>query len=322
MKSDRLYLRNVIYFGVLHLLPFGALFTGADARVFVAAAALYWIRIWFVTAGYHCYFSHRAFQTGRVFQLILAIGAQASGQGSVLRWAAAHRYHHANSDHPDDLHSPHRRGLWHAHMGWLFRTRYLAPSEPRPGPFTRFPELVWLHRHPNVPPFALAALTLIALGWPGLFIAYGLSTVLVYHATFTVNSLAHRFGSRPYETPDQSRNNWFVAIVMLGGGWHNNHHRFPRSARQGLRWWEIDITYYVLVVLARLGVVRNLRVPRSAPLGDSEVRTPPRSRSSQLRLSAVADPHGRTRQSRHESEATLRQPSSASSAGSEEQNEA
>jgi stearoyl-CoA desaturase (Delta-9 desaturase) len=278
--SDRLYLRNVFYFGLLYLLPCGALITGAEASVFATAAALYWIRIWFVTAGYHCYFSHRAFQTSRAFQLVLAVGAQASGQGSVLRWSTAHRHHHAHSDEAEDLHSPHERGLWHAHIGWLFRTRYLAPSEPRRGPLTRFPELIWLDRHPNVPPMALAALTLIGLGWPGLFIAYALSTVCVYHATFTVNSLAHRFGARPYPTPDQSRNNWFVATIMLGGGWHNNHHRFPRSARQGIRWWELDVTYYVIAALARLGIVWAVHTPPAHPglRAASAPRTPARTR--------------------------------------------
>lgn len=276
--ADRPYWRNIVYFSALHLLPLGALITGAGAAELVAAGALYWIRIWFVTAGYHCYFSHRAFETSRAFQLVLAIGAQASGQGSVLRWATAHRYHHANSDRASDLHSPHGRGLWHAHMGWLLRTRYLAPSTPRPGPLTRFPELRWLDRHPNVPPAALALLALLAFGLPGLFVVYGLGTVLVYHATFTVNSLAHRFGARPYETPDRSRNNWFVALIMLGGGWHNNHHRFPRSARQGLAWWELDVTYYVLLGLARLGIVRALREPGlKAALA---LRTPARSHRS------------------------------------------
>jgi stearoyl-CoA desaturase (delta-9 desaturase) len=273
-----LYLRNVLYFGGLHALPFGALVTGAGPAVFVAAAALYVVRIWFVTAGYHGYFSHRSFQTSRAFQLVLAIGAQTSAQGSVLRWAAAHRFHHVHADQPGDLHSP-ERGLWHAHIGWLFRTEYLARSQPRPGPFLRFPELVWLDRHPNVPPLALAAAMTVAFGWPGLFIGYGLSTLLIYHATFAVNSLAHRFGSRPYPTADRSRNNWFVALIMLGGGWHNNHHRHPRSARQGVRWWELDVTYGVLVVLGWLGVVSAIRVAPTAPrlTAGAGRRTPVRS---------------------------------------------
>jgi stearoyl-CoA desaturase (delta-9 desaturase) len=275
MQSEPLYLRNIIYFSCLHVLPFGALVTGADAGVFVAALALYLIRVWFVTAGYHCYFSHRAFEAGRVFQLVLAIGAQASGQGSALRWAAAHRYHHANADLPTDLHSPNEHSLWYAHMGWLFRTRYLDRAQPRANGFLQFPELVWLDRHPHVPPLTLAAVMLLVFGWPGLFIGYALSTVLVYHATFAVNSLAHRFGTRPYATPDHSRNNWFVALIMLGGGWHNNHHRHPRSARHGLRWWELDVPYQVLVVLGWLGIVSAIRV---APRG-SEVTAAAASRT-------------------------------------------
>jgi stearoyl-CoA desaturase (delta-9 desaturase) len=271
-----MYLRNIIYFIGLHLLPLGALVTGAGAEVFVAAAALYVVRIWFVTAGYHSYFSHQSFRTSRAFQLVLAIGAQTSAQGGVLRWAAAHRFHHVHADQPADLHSPSEHGLWHAHIGWLLRTDYLARSEPRPGPLRAFPELVWLDRHPNVLPLALAAAMVLAFGWPGLFIGYGLSTVLVYHATFAVNSLAHRFGSRPYATPDGSRNNWFVALILLGGGWHNNHHRHPRSARQGLRWWELDVTYLTLVALGWLRVVWGIRV---APTPALSAAGAPRTRA-------------------------------------------
>lgn len=255
------YIRNVIYFGVIHLLPIGAFFTGSSAQVWIACLALYLIRIWFITAGYHCYFSHRSFKTGRLFQFILAVGAQASGQGSVLRWATAHRYHHANSDRVSDLHSPPAHGFWYAHFGWLLNTRYIAASTPTAAALrSQYREIIWLDRHSYVPMGALAALTLAVWGLPGLFIAFGVSTVLTFHATFCVNSLAHRFGSRRFGTPDQSRNNWFVALVMLGGGWHNNHHRYPRSARQGLRWWEFDITYYGLVVLRWLGIVRDLVV--------------------------------------------------------------
>ncbi|HEX7836557.1 MAG TPA: acyl-CoA desaturase [Kofleriaceae bacterium] len=267
----------MVYFAVLHALPFGALVTGASRQVFAAAFVLYVVRVWFVTAGYHSYFSHRAFKTSRAFQLVLAIGAQASSQGSVLGWAQAHRYHHIHADEPADLHSPHQRSLWYAHIGWLFRTEYLQHARPRTGPFAGYPELVWLDRHPYVPPLCLAGALTIAFGWPGLFIGYGLSTVAVYHATFAVNSLGHRFGARPYPTPDHSRNNWFVALILLGGGWHNNHHRFPRSARHGLRWWELDVTYGVLVVLGWLGLVSDLRVPRPASVGEVSEATAPQT---------------------------------------------
>ena len=263
--DDRIFVRNVFYFACLHLAPLGALFTGAPLSVWIAGAALYWIRIWFVTAGYHCYFSHRSFKTSRAFQFLLALGAATSGQGSALRWSTAHRYHHANSDTDDDLHSPVKRSFWYAHMGWLLRTGYLAPSEPR-GRFTQYPELMWLERHSMVPTFGFAAIVFLIWGLPGFFIAYGLSTVLVYHATFTVNSLAHVFGSRPYPTRDDSRNNWFVAVIMLGGGWHNNHHRYPQSARQGIEWWEWDPTYYALVALSWLRIVWDIKVPKRQAL--------------------------------------------------------
>jgi len=266
-----------VYFGVLHALPLGALITGAPRGAWITAAALYLVRVWFVTTGYHSYFSHRAFRTGRAFQLVLAIGAQASAQGSVLAWAAAHRHHHVHADEPADLHSP-RRGLFHAHIGWLLRTDYLAYTRPPGGPFAIYPELVWLDRYHYVPPLCLAAAVTLALGWPGLFIAYALSTVLLYHATFTVNSLAHRFGARPYATPDDSRNNWFVALILLGGGWHNNHHRYPRSARHGLRGWELDPSYAVLAVLGWLGVVWDIRVARPGSVSEADARrTPARS---------------------------------------------
>ena len=269
-----LYVRNAVYFAGVHLLPLGGLLTEIPAGAFAAGAGLYLIRIWFITAGYHCYFSHRAFKTSRLFQFVLAVGAQSSGQGSVLRWASAHRYHHAHSDQPSDLHSPNAHGFWYAHFGWLLNTRYIAPSmatakTPR---WSGVPELLWLDRYPYVPALALAALSFALWGLPGLFVVYGGTTVLAFHATFCVNSLAHRFGSRRFDTRDQSRNNWFVALIMLGGGWHNNHHRFPRSARQGMRWWEFDPTYYGLVVLRRFGIVWDICVPPVRPVGTA-VRT-------------------------------------------------
>jgi stearoyl-CoA desaturase (Delta-9 desaturase) len=258
---DAFFPRNIVFYAMTHLLPLGALWSGVTWQSIVAFAVLYWGRIFFITAGYHCYFSHRAFETSRAFQLALAIGAQSSGQGSVLRWAAAHRHHHQHSDQPRDVHSPARHGLYHAHFGWLCRRRYLAITETPPAEFARFPELALLDRYQYVPYVVLAAAMFAWLGWPGLLFSYGLSTLLTFHATFTVNSLAHRFGYRTYDTPDDSRNNWFVAFIMLGGGWHNNHHRYPRSARMGFRWWELDATYHGLKVLESAGVVRGVKQP-------------------------------------------------------------
>lgn len=259
--ADELHLLNVFYFSFIHLLPLGAFFSGVTRASVVACLALYLARIFFITAGYHCYFSHRAFKAGRTVQLILALGAQSSGQGSVLKWAATHRHHHANADSPDDLHSPDPRGFWYSHMGWLFEQRYERIISSRPKDLAKFPELMWLDRYYYLPMIVLGVLVAATLGWPGLFISFGLSTVLTFHATFCVNSLCHMFGTRRYEIADDSRNNWFVALVMLGGGWHNNHHRCPRSARQGVVWWEVDITYYILRALACFHLIRDIYEP-------------------------------------------------------------
>jgi stearoyl-CoA desaturase (Delta-9 desaturase) len=262
-KGGALYRRNIFYFSLLHVLPLGAFFSGVNRSSIFACLILYTVRIFFVTAGYHIYFSHRGFKSSRIFQLILAIGAQSSGQGSVLKWAATHHYHHANSDSQLDLHSPSQRGFWYSHMGWLFNQDYTLAASSFPKYLTKFPELVWLDRYYYLPTIILAMLVGAFLGWPGLFMGYGLSTVLGFHATFSVNSLAHMFGTRRFNTPDDSRNNWFVSLVMLGGGWHNNHHRYPTAARQGIAWWEIDVTYYVLRVLTFFHIIWDLREPMS-----------------------------------------------------------
>jgi stearoyl-CoA desaturase (delta-9 desaturase) len=259
--GEDVHLINVFYFSAIHLLPLGAFFSGVTRSSVIACVVLYFVRIFFITAGYHCYFSHRAFQAGRVIQFVLALGAQSSGQGSALKWAAAHRHHHANAGSPTDLHAPEQCGFWYSHMGWLLNRRYERVVSSRPKYLTKFPELVWLDRYFYLPLIVLAVSAGVLLGWPGLFVSFGLSTVLTFHATFCVNSLCHMFGTRRYDVSDDSRNNWFVALVMLGGGWHNNHHRCPRSARQGVLWWEIDVTYYVLRALACFHVIGNIYEP-------------------------------------------------------------
>jgi stearoyl-CoA desaturase (delta-9 desaturase) len=219
----------------------------------------YLLRMFGVTAGYHRYFSHRAFSLSRGWQATLAVLAETSGQKGVLWWAAHHRHHHLHSDTASDVHSPVRRGFWWAHVGWILSPDYDTYDQRRVSDFARFPELVWLDCWYMVPFLAYGA-ALFALGGLPVFVwGFVVSTLLLYHATFLINSLAHVWGSRPYDTTDDSRNNFWLAVLTLGEGWHNNHHHYRSSARQGVRWWEIDVTYYVLVALSWVGITRSLR---------------------------------------------------------------
>jgi stearoyl-CoA desaturase (Delta-9 desaturase) len=251
-------------------LPFFAVHLVALATPFVApiswrwaalAAALYVARIFGITAGYHRYFSHRSFRTSRAFQLALAVLGATSTQKGPLWWAAHHRDHHRFSDGPGDIHSPLERGFWWSHVGWILSTRYDATRLERVKDFARFPELRWLDRWHVVPPIALVAILFLAGGWPAMLWGYFVSTVFTWHGTFLINSLAHVLGRSRYDTGDASRNNLVLAILTLGEGWHNNHHFYPASARQGFFWWEIDLSWYALRALSAVGVVWDLRRP-------------------------------------------------------------
>ncbi|HEY6098550.1 MAG TPA: acyl-CoA desaturase, partial [Anaeromyxobacter sp.] len=210
-------------FVAIHLSLLAIPWLGFGAREAGAAALTYGLGMFFVTAGYHRYFSHRAFRTGRAFQLVLAVGAQATVQRGVLWWSGHHRGHHRNSDGPGDPHSP-RLGLFWSHVGWFLGDRHEEAHTERVKDLARFPELVWLERWYWVPPAAIAAV-LLAAGGPRLAVGgYALGLVALWHATFTINSLAHRFGTRRFETGDDSRNNAWLALLTFGEGWHNNHH--------------------------------------------------------------------------------------------------
>jgi stearoyl-CoA desaturase (delta-9 desaturase) len=189
----------------------------------------------------------------------MALLAQSSGQKGVLWWAAHHRHHHRESDREDDVHSPWHGGFWWSHVGWVISNEYDDYDPTTILEFYKYPELRWLNRYHWVPTIALAAAIAVLGGWAAFFWGYVVSTVLLYHCTFSINSFAHLFGSRRFDTPDHSRNNLFLALLTLGEGWHNNHHYSPGSCRQGYRWWEIDITYSVLAILRRLGLVSQLR---------------------------------------------------------------
>ncbi len=281
---------RVLPFVFVHLGCLGVLWTGVSATAAAIGAALFVLRMFAITAFYHRYFSHKAFSVSRAVQFIFALLGASAVQRGPLWWAAHHRHHHAHADRPDDPHSPREHGFWWSHLGWFlarqnFRTRTaLVPD------LARYPELRWLDRYDAVVPAALA-LALFATGawleravpglgtdgWQLLVWGFCISTVALWHATFTINSLAHRFGTRRYATRDGSRNNALLALFTLGEGWHNNHHRYPSAARQGFYWWELDLAWYGLRLLAALGIVRNLR---PVPLAVREShRAPPRQLS-------------------------------------------
>jgi len=233
-----------------------------SAGALALAAATFWLRLFAITGGYHRYFAHRAFKTSRAFQLVLAALGTAATQKGPLWWAGGHRRHHRYSDQDGDMHSP-RKGFWYAHQGWFLGSEWQDTELDRIRDFAKYPELVWLNRWHFVPPLALAALCWAIGGFPYVVWGYVVSTVALWHATYSINSLAHVWGSRRYETTDTSRNNLWLALLTLGEGWHNNHHHYMTSARQGFYWWEIDITYYALRALAALGVIWDVReVPR------------------------------------------------------------
>jgi stearoyl-CoA desaturase (delta-9 desaturase) len=227
----------------------------------VLALATYYVRLFFVTAGYHRYFSHRAFKTSRWFQFILAFGAVATSQKGVLWWAAHHRDHHKLSDMPGDIHSPRQKGLWWSHIGWILCAKYEATKMERIKDFAQYPELRWLNKYFYVPVVATAVAMFLLGGWPVLVWGFFVGTTLAWHGTFTINSLSHVFGKVRYASNDDSKNNWLLAILTCGEGWHNNHHYYQSTANQGFYWWEVDLSYYVLKALSLVGVVWDLRTP-------------------------------------------------------------
>lgn len=249
----------IVPFALVHVGVFAVFFVPFSWRFVALLVATYWIRMFGVTAGYHRYFSHRSYRMGRVPQFLMAFLAQTSSQKGVLWWAAHHRDHHQNADLESDIHSPWQSGFWWSHVGWVISNDFDDYDPRRIHDFGKFPELRWLNRWHWVPTALFAAAIYFSLGLSAFVWGYVVSTVILFHCTFSINSLAHIWGSRRFETPDQSRNNLFLALVTMGEGWHNNHHRFMHSCRQGLRWWEVDFTFYVLKVLSWLGLARDLR---------------------------------------------------------------
>jgi stearoyl-CoA desaturase (Delta-9 desaturase) len=235
----------------------------------VVALALggYLLHMWAITAGYHRYFSHRAFKTSRAFQFAMALLGTSAMQNGPIWWASWHRHHHRYADTPRDVHSPKQHGFWHAHLGWLLCTESDHPDTSNVEDLKRFPELRFLDRHKWLPIVAYAAGCYAIAGVAGLVWGFALSSVLTLHATALINSLGHLRGSRRYATGDTACNNLFLALITLGEGWHNNHHHAQSSARQGFFWWEIDVTFYTLKCLSWFGIVWDLRSPSARTLG-------------------------------------------------------
>ena len=263
---------RVVPFAGLHLGCLLVLQVGVSAAALVLAVTLYLLRMFFITAFYHRYFSHRAFRAGRATQFVMGVLGATAGQRGPIWWAAHHREHHLTADTREDPHSPRHRGVWFSHTLWFLTRGSFLTQKHRVKDWLAYRELRTLEKFDWVP-FALLGAGCYALGsyleaayphlntsGPQMFVwGFFVSTVVLYHATYSINSVAHRFGKRRYPTNDESRNNFLVALITLGEGWHNNHHYYPISARQGFRWWELDISYLGLKLLALFGLIDGLR---------------------------------------------------------------
>jgi stearoyl-CoA desaturase (delta-9 desaturase) len=273
---DRVDWARILPFVGMHVACLAVFWVGVSPFAVGVAVAMYLLRMFAITGFYHRYFSHRSFKTSRAAQFVFAVLGASAVQRGPIWWAAHHRHHHAHSDRADDVHSPKQRGFVWSHMGWFLSRRHFAPDLGRVRDLLRYPELRWLDRFDILVPFLLALGLLLAGQWleahrpelgvtGGQLLVWGffVSTVACYHGTYTINSLCHVWGRRRYATGDESRNNFWLALITLGEGWHNNHHRYPMSVRQGFYWWEIDITYYLLRVLAAARIIWDLKpVPR------------------------------------------------------------
>ena len=296
--SERVDLLRSIPFISVHLLCLAVFWTGLSATALGIAFLTLALRMFGLTAGYHRYFCHKAFKTSRPFQFVLAWLGMSAAQYGPLWWAGHHRSHHRHSDTEKDVHPPGVKGFFWAHAGWI-----MCPANQRTKvewvpDLVKYPELRWLDRNHYLAPVSLGVALWflgewLAAAYPGLqtngwqlvVVAMFCSTTVLYHVTFAVNSFGHQFGSRRYDTNDESRNSLWLALVTGGEGWHNNHHRYPASERQGFYWWEIDFTHYGIALLSRLGIVWDVRGPSSAVLQEGASRhvsgAPPASRLGQ-----------------------------------------
>ncbi len=268
-------LRSVPFFAIQLAAVAGIFWFGWSWKGALLAVALYYVRMFGVTGVYHRYFSHRTYRTSRVFQFLLAVLAMTSVQKGVMWWASHHRTHHRNSDQPTDVHSVLQDGFWWSHVGWIVSHQYDKTDLSKVRDLARFPELRFLDRFHVLVTIAYATGLYLLGGTWALFWGFFVSTTLLWHGTFTINSLTHVFGSQRYVTTDNSRNNLLLALITMGEGWHNNHHYYQRATNQGFFWWEIDATYYVLTVLSWLGLVWDLHTPPAHVLAANRIGAAP-----------------------------------------------
>ena len=272
IQDDKIDLIRTLPFIGVHLMCLGVFFVGFSWVALGTAILFYVLRMFAITGFYHRYFSHKSFKTSRAFQFVMGLCGASSAQRGPLWWAANHRHHHKTSDQPQDFHSPMQHGFWWSHMGWIMGKSAFRTNEKQIPDLVKFPELKLLDRFDLVIPFVLGGFMMglgiflekfaPSLGTNGpqmLIWGFFVSTVVLFHGTVTINSLSHVWGSRRYKTNDDSRNNWFLAIITLGEGWHNNHHHYPGSVRQGFFWWEYDLTFYGLKALSWMGLIWDLK---------------------------------------------------------------
>jgi stearoyl-CoA desaturase (delta-9 desaturase) len=271
LKRKRYDLGAMLPFLFLHASVLLVLTVPFSLGMIAWLAGSYFLRMFGVTGGYHRYFSHRSYKLNRFWQFCFAFLAQTSGQKGALWWAAHHRDHHLYSDRKEDLHSPVHEGFWWSHLGWILSDEYDHYDPKRIADLVKYPELRWLDKYHLVPTILYGAAIYYIGGYAAFVWGYLVATVVLYHGTFLINSLAHIWGTRRFATPDESRNNFWLALVTLGEGWHNNHHFFMSSTRQGIRWWEVDITYYMLKMLSWIRVTRDLRPFRALESADEPI---------------------------------------------------
>jgi len=269
--ADRVDLARCISLVILHLGCLGVIWVGWSWFAVAVAAALYFIRMFAITAFLHRYFSHRSFKTSRFMQFLFAVATSTAVQRGVLWWAAHHRKHHQKSDQKQDVHSPHTHSFFWSHIGWIASPKNFSTDYDAIKDFTKYPELIFLNRFNKLVP-AIMAVGLFSLGewattiwelktsgWQIVVWGFFISTTVLFHGTATINSLAHLYGHQRFDTGDHSRNNFWLSLITLGEGWHNNHHHYMHSARQGFYWWEIDLTYYGLKIMSWFGLIYDLK---------------------------------------------------------------